>query len=231
MQLLFTHDNRPLLQNLTVDEAVGVLRGLDLWPMPPRARTEKRKDGKTEAPLREPVPAPAAKAMPVPASALASPAAEAHPHRPVQPDLLREPAPTPTAKAMPVAASPLAAPATEAHKGAKHGAGKHPEGYAEIALVVDQLTAGGKPMQVRRLATKLGISTRQVIHLLDRTRGTSPVVLDRIREQACNVLGIAACTQFDWNSMIRAVAARSRCLPRARRQTAKDVEKWKEATL
>ena len=158
------------------------------------------------------------------------------PHRPQQPELgilVPPPAPAaPGAKVPPPVASPVAPPAIEAHRnGGKHGAGRHPEGYAEIALVVGQMTNGGKPEAVRRMAKKIGVSTRQVIHLLERTRGTSPVVLAKIRELACNVLGIAACTQYDWTAMERAVAARSRFLPRAKRQTAKDVEKWKEATL
>ena len=58
---------------------------------------------------------------------------------------------------------------------------------------------------------------REVIHLLERTRGTSPVVLAKLRQVASNVLGVTVCTQYDWRAMEAAVAARARHLPLARR--------------
>ena len=190
MQMILTHDNRPLIQHLTTDEAIAILLAFGGYPV----RT-------------------AARAMPVAAAPVAA-------GRPGQPELALDVAggvpAAPAAKDTPVPASAPAAPAVEAHKGA-HGQGTHPEGYAEIAVVVDTLTEGGQPQQIRRLATKLGISNRQTIHLLERTRGTSPVVLAKLRQVAAATLGITACTQYDWRAMEAAVAQRARRCPMARR--------------
>lgn len=193
MQMLLTSDGRPIIQHITVDEAIAILLAFGGYPVRPAAR-----------------------AMP----AAAAPVAAGRPEQQVLAlDLAGAVPAAPAANATPPAASPAAAPAAEAHLSAKgaHGAGRHPEGYAEIATVVATLTADGQPRLVRGLAGKLGISTRQVIHLLERTRGTSPMVLARLRQAASSALGVTACTQYDWHAMEAAVAARARHLPKSRR--------------
>ena len=131
MQMILTHDNRPLIQHLTVDEAIGILRAFGWYP------------------LRAPKPL---------AIAPASPTA---PHRPEQPSLALDVPPAAPAAPAASAPSPVAspAPATEAPHGVGvHPAG--PEELAQLVRVMCEVRSAAwlarklklSPSQVNRMA-------------------------------------------------------------------------------
>ncbi len=206
MQILITHDGRPILQNVTVDEALafvhgyggaGATAGGKAAPVPVawihHGRSTRRGLRRVGVLFREPTTVEKATAT-------------------------AEPLPVPGTPALPGMGTDAASEPT-GRRPTVHGEGTHPAGPQGLAGIVQRVLCaigGNKP--ARRLAKRLGISASQVQRLTRGNRGTSPKVLVALAGVS-EELKIPVSPEV-WLDIQMETRARSRHLPKAWRATA-----------
>lgn len=150
MQILITNDGRPILQNVTVPEALAFVAGYEgLRPVPMRQAVP----GKPERPGL-----PALPQMNVKTS-------RRQPSSPALPGILDQVPPRPLTATV---------PRTDRKP---HARGEHPYGPIELTSFIQQIE---NRRNRHWLARKLGVSTSMIRHLALADRGTSPRTLEKI---------------------------------------------------